>query len=110
MTQAHDPAIAVAQKKLEPACELAAGCELVAQMRRTLDVLEQANQEMQLALAELDHLAGTDKLTGAWNRRRLKLERDGAPRSLPPMITAIPTTELRRGASPRTHPNFCQAL
>jgi diguanylate cyclase (GGDEF)-like protein/hemerythrin-like metal-binding protein len=33
--------------------------------------LEQANQGLQLAFDELDLLAGTDKLTGAWNRRWL---------------------------------------
>ncbi|MCK9388506.1 MAG: diguanylate cyclase [Sulfuritalea sp.] len=34
--------------------------------------LQQANQGLQLALSELNRLAGTDKLTGAWNRRRLE--------------------------------------
>jgi diguanylate cyclase (GGDEF)-like protein/hemerythrin-like metal-binding protein len=33
--------------------------------------LEQDNQGLQLAFDELDRLAGTDKLTGAWNRRWL---------------------------------------
>lgn len=91
MTQAHDLAIASAQNKLGPACELSAACELVMKMRQAMDVLQHANQQMQLALAELDHLAGTDKLTGAWNRRRLeeavgnemdRLKRYGHPLSL----------------------------
>ncbi len=34
--------------------------------------LERANQGLQTALGELDRLAGTDTLTGAWNRRRLE--------------------------------------
>ena len=34
--------------------------------------LQQANHGLQLALSELNRLAGTDKLTGAWNRRRLE--------------------------------------
>lgn len=33
---------------------------------------EQANQELRLALEELERLAGTDRLTGAWNRRRFE--------------------------------------
>lgn len=46
--------------------------ELVAEMRQTLEKLQQTNQELQVSLVELDRLAGTDKLTGAWNRRRLE--------------------------------------
>lgn len=34
--------------------------------------LHQTNQEMKIELGELDRLASTDKLTGAWNRRRLE--------------------------------------
>lgn len=34
--------------------------------------MQQANQKMQAELGELDLLASTDKLTGAWNRRRLE--------------------------------------
>ena len=41
-------------------------------MRATMDVLQQANEELRDSLAELDRLASTDKLTGAWNRRRLE--------------------------------------
>lgn len=33
---------------------------------------EQANQELRKALEELERLAGTDRLTGAWNRRRFE--------------------------------------
>jgi len=46
--------------------------ENVAEMRRNLGQLQQTNQELQNTLVELDHLASTDKLTGAWNRRRLE--------------------------------------
>ena len=46
--------------------------EDVAEMRQSLDRLQQTNQELQKTLVELDRLASTDKLTGAWNRRRLE--------------------------------------
>jgi len=46
--------------------------EYVAKMRQFLDQLQQSNQELQKTLVELDRLASTDKLTGAWNRRRLE--------------------------------------
>jgi PleD family two-component response regulator len=45
--------------------------EAVSELRRSLEQLQQSNQELQKALAELDRLASTDKLTGTWNRRRL---------------------------------------
>jgi len=45
--------------------------DAVAEMRQTLERLQQTNQELQKTLVELDRLASTDKLTGAWNRRRL---------------------------------------
>ena len=53
------------------ACERSE-CELVAPMRQTIEGLRQANQELQDTLAELERLASSDKLTGAWNRRRLE--------------------------------------
>lgn len=53
-------------------CALSQGCGLVAEMRAALNALQQTNDELQDALAELDRLASTDKLTGAWNRRRLE--------------------------------------
>lgn len=65
--------------------------EDVAHMRRSLERLQQTNQELQKALIELDSLASTDKLTGAWNRRRFeetvsgemeRLRRYGHPLSL----------------------------
>ncbi|WP_313953690.1 diguanylate cyclase, partial [Accumulibacter sp.] len=40
--------------------------------RQELDHLQQANRELQQAVAELEQVASTDKLTGAWNRRRLE--------------------------------------
>lgn len=44
----------------------------MAKMRESLNKLQQTNQELQKSLIELDHMASTDKLTGAWNRRRLE--------------------------------------
>ncbi|WP_301102372.1 diguanylate cyclase [Propionivibrio sp.] len=41
-------------------------------MRQALERLQQSNQELQRTLVELDRLASTDKLTCAWNRRRLE--------------------------------------
>ncbi len=46
--------------------------EAVAEMRQSLEQLQQTNQELQKSLAAMDRLASTDKLTGAWNRRRLE--------------------------------------
>ncbi len=43
-----------------------------AEMRQSLERLQQSNQELQKTVAELRHLAGIDKLTGSWNRRRLE--------------------------------------
>lgn len=48
------------------------GQENLAEMRQTLDKLQLLNQQLQITLVELDRLASTDKLTGAWNRRRLE--------------------------------------
>jgi len=45
--------------------------EAVSELRQSLHRLQQTNQELQKTLVELDRLASTDKLTGAWNRRRL---------------------------------------
>ncbi len=45
--------------------------EAVAQLWVSLAQLQRTNLELQKALTELDRLAGTDKLTGTWNRRRL---------------------------------------
>ncbi len=65
--------------------------EDVANMRQSLERLQQSNQELQKSLVELDRLASTDKLTGAWNRRRFeetvsnemeRLRRYGHPLSL----------------------------
>ncbi|MDI1246628.1 MAG: diguanylate cyclase [Rhodoferax sp.] len=43
----------------------------VVKLQEALGRLQLANQELQRNLAELDHVASTDKLTGTWNRRRL---------------------------------------
>ncbi|MEO8410395.1 MAG: diguanylate cyclase [Propionivibrio sp.] len=42
------------------------------EMRQSLSHLQQTNQQLQSNVAELDRLASTDPLTGAWNRRRLE--------------------------------------
>ena len=44
----------------------------VEEMRRSLERLQLVNQDLQKALVELNLLASSDKLTGAWNRRRLE--------------------------------------
>ena len=41
-------------------------------LRRERDAAAQANQELRQALAELERAAGTDRLTGAWARRRFE--------------------------------------
>lgn len=40
-------------------------------LQQRLDSLQHANQKLQQEVVELEEAAGTDKLTGAWNRRRL---------------------------------------
>jgi diguanylate cyclase (GGDEF)-like protein/hemerythrin-like metal-binding protein len=49
-----------------------AGHEDISKMRESLGLLQQTNQDLQSSLVELERLAGTDKLTGTWNRRRLE--------------------------------------
>ena len=46
--------------------------ENVEKMETSLAQLQHTNQELQKTLVELSQLASTDKLTGAWNRRRLE--------------------------------------
>lgn len=46
--------------------------EAVAELRESLERLQHANQQLQESMVQLNRLAGTDKLTGAWNRRRLE--------------------------------------
>lgn len=41
-------------------------------MQKSLEFLQHTNQELQKTLVELSKLASTDRLTGAWNRRRLE--------------------------------------
>jgi len=90
MTHEQSLGTALVQRHLVHACELE-GCELLAEMRRSLDALRKRNQELEVSLAEVECLAGTDKLTGAWNRRRLeeavnseleRMQRYGHPLSL----------------------------
>lgn len=45
---------------------------IVARLRRALAALESANSGLQGALDSLEQAAGTDRLTGAWNRRRFE--------------------------------------
>jgi len=61
-----------------------------AAMPQALDELQQTNQRLQQMVERLELLAGTDKLTGAWSRRRLeecvsieidRLQRYGQPLS-----------------------------
>ena len=46
--------------------------EQMTQMQQSVRSLQQSNQELQKTLVEMDLLASTDRLTGAWNRRRLE--------------------------------------
>lgn len=41
-------------------------------LERSLEAAERVNLELQQAMAELERAAGTDRLTGAWNRRRFE--------------------------------------
>jgi diguanylate cyclase (GGDEF)-like protein/hemerythrin-like metal-binding protein len=41
-------------------------------LEESMERLQQANEKLQKTMIELDRLASTDKLTGAWNRRRLE--------------------------------------
>lgn len=44
----------------------------LAEMRQSVERLHQTNQRLRETLVELERLASTDRLTGAWNRRRLE--------------------------------------
>ncbi len=46
--------------------------ESIERMQKSLEHLQRTNHELQKNLDELSRLASTDKLTGAWNRRRLE--------------------------------------
>lgn len=48
------------------------GQEAIAEMRQSMEQLRETNRELKKSLTEMDRLASTDKLTGAWNRRRLE--------------------------------------
>jgi diguanylate cyclase (GGDEF)-like protein/hemerythrin-like metal-binding protein len=41
-------------------------------LERSLGAAERVNRELQQAMAELERAAGTDRLTGLWNRRRFE--------------------------------------
>jgi len=41
-------------------------------LERALESAERVNQELQQAMTELERAAGTDRLTGTWNRRRFE--------------------------------------
>lgn len=94
---AHEQSLRTMPPQQYPICTCeqaeckATGCALLEEMRRSLDSLQKRNQELQSSLAELEHLASTDRLTGAWNRRRLeesvnsemdRMKRHGHPLSL----------------------------
>ena len=49
-----------------------AGQEAVEGMLQSLERLQQTHRELHKTLASIDRLARMDKLTGAWNRRRLE--------------------------------------
>jgi diguanylate cyclase (GGDEF)-like protein/hemerythrin-like metal-binding protein len=49
------------------------------ELTRAREASEQANVELRQALDQLEQAAGTDRLTGAWNRRRFE---DGATRHI----------------------------
>ena len=44
----------------------------IEKLQQSLEHLQNTNQELQKSLVDLSQLASTDKLTGAWNRRRLE--------------------------------------
>lgn len=46
--------------------------QVVTEMRQSMSHLQKTNQELHKTLVELERLASTDKLTGAWNRRRIE--------------------------------------
>jgi diguanylate cyclase len=63
--QAHDLEILVQERN----AELSARLRDLGEARRTAEV---ANQSLQRALDQLEQAASTDRLTGAWNRRRFE--------------------------------------
>jgi diguanylate cyclase (GGDEF)-like protein/hemerythrin-like metal-binding protein len=46
--------------------------DTIAQLKQSLQQVQQTNRELNQAVVKLDLLAATDILTGAWNRRRLE--------------------------------------
>lgn len=42
------------------------------ELQRSLEAAQRVNQELAEAMGELEQAAGTDRLTGAWNRRRFE--------------------------------------
>jgi diguanylate cyclase (GGDEF)-like protein/hemerythrin-like metal-binding protein len=47
-------------------------CRRAEELRRSLEAAQRVNQELVLAMGELEQAVGTDRLTGAWNRRRFE--------------------------------------
>jgi PleD family two-component response regulator len=45
-------------------------CQQIDELKRSLEAAERVNLELQQAMVELELAAGTDRLTGLWNRRR----------------------------------------
>jgi len=76
MTDEQSLANALPRERRAHASELS-GCEPAVELRQAIDALQRENQELKVLIAELERVAGTDKLTGAWNRRRLAEAADG---------------------------------
>ena len=47
-------------------------CQQIDELKRSLEAAERVNLELQQAMVELELAAGTDRLTGLWNRRRFE--------------------------------------
>jgi diguanylate cyclase (GGDEF)-like protein/hemerythrin-like metal-binding protein len=52
--------------------DLHEACQQIDDLKRALEAAERVNLELQQAMAELERAAGTDRLTGLWNRRRFE--------------------------------------
>jgi len=76
-------------------------------MQKSLAHWQRTNQELQKTLVELSKLASTDKLTGAWNRRRLEEtlvnEMDRLKRYDHPLSSGSTCTCSHHSSSARCH-------